>query len=337
MEIEKINKHERLLQKEIHKYISEPSRIFKTINGKRLQIISPGTLNVFEGPDFDDIAVLLDGYLIIGAAEFHKKSSDWNSHRHSEDIKYKNVILHIVLDNDILINENFETLVLSYEDILEVSNLPKIASDNNIFNTEELQNLALHRLLRKTSEAKKLLIQNGLKNTLSELTGNFIARYENKRNRHKYNSERLSKLVENISSSFAYNFLYQLENNLHVNVNDSMITLLKKQLSDEGSHLRRELIINSFLPIALALADDEARINLFVWYWSTTSLNNYGLLTRKFPEIPQNFLWQQQGMLEYIKQFGSQKNVASEMLKEYGFAEILSFYRLGRLPLEIDN
>lgn len=116
-----------------------------------------------------------------------------------------------------------------------------------------------------------------------------------------------------------------------------MIKLLKKPLSDEGAHLRRELIINAIMPIALALADDDARISLFVWYWSTQSLNKYGLLTRKYPEIPQNFLWQQQGLLEYIKQYGTKKNIASEVLKEYGFAEVLSFYRLGRIPLELEN
>lgn len=331
-----LEKHERILQKEIHKYFSEPSRIYKSESGKRLQIISPGTLNLFEGPDLLDIAILLDGFLIIGSAEFHKKSSDWISHNHSTNPNFQNVILHIVFENDVKINQNFETLVLNYSDILELINSKTNNIENNIFNIEELQNFALHRLLRKTSEAKKLLLQFGLKNTLSELTGNYIAKYENKKNRHKYSSETLAQLVENIIQSFAYEFLYKIENNIKININDSIIYLQKYKLSNEGAHLRRELIINSFLPLALALANDEDRINLFVWYWSTTALNKYGLLSRKFPEIPQNFLWQQQGMLEYIRQFGSQKNVVSEVLKEYGFAEILSFYRLGKIPIDFE-
>ncbi|MDT3739316.1 MAG: DUF2851 family protein [Candidatus Kapabacteria bacterium] len=337
MERANFNIRELELQKEIHLYISEPSRIFKTVSDRRLQIISPGRLNVHEGPDFEDIAILLDGYLIIGAAEFHKKSSDWLSHSHSDDFRYKDVILHIVLDNDKTIQSSFETLVLNYPEVTKSNNIKASTDFDTTFSSDELQNLALHRLLRKTSEAKKILLENNLKITLSQMTGNYIDRYERKRNRHKYNAERLAGLVEGITTSYAYEFLSNLENGKSAGLQDSMVTLVKKPLAGEGSHLRRELILNAILPIALAIADDEARISLFVWYWSTPCLNIYGLLTRKFPDIPQNFLWQQQGMLEYIKQFGSQNNVASEVLKEYGFAEILSFYRLGRLPLELEN
>lgn len=324
-----------VIQKEIHFYISEPSRIFKTVSNRRLQIISPGRINVHEGPDLTDIAILLDGYLIIGNAEIHKKSSDWISHQHDDDIKYKNVILHIVLENDAKLSNKFETLVLDYSEIAKTKNKQVFSEKFQTFTSEELQNLALHRLLRKTSEAKTILLKDGLTQTLSQMTGNYIDRYEKRKNRHKYNPEQLADLVAGISNSYALEFLLALERAEDVAVPDAMLRLVKKPLAGEGSHLRRELILNSLLPIALAIADDESRISLFVWYWSTPCLNIYGLLKRKFPDIPQNFLWQQQGMLEYIKEFGNQSNVASEALREYGFAEILSFYRLGRLPLEI--
>lgn len=325
------------IQKEIHFYISEPSRIYKTTSGRRLQIISPGRINTSSGPDLLDIAVLLDGYLIIGDAEIHKKSSDWISHRHDEDMQFKKVILHIVLENDKILSEKFETLVLDYTKIIKKSDLPQYSGDESNFSNEELQNLALHRLLRKTSEAKKVVINQGLNIALSDMTGNYIARYEQKRNRHQYSAEKLAELVEKISNSYAMEFLKILQSGEEIIIQDAMLKLVKKTLAGEGAHLRRELIINSILPIALAIADDEARINLFLWYWSTPCLNTYGLLARKFPDIQQNFLWQQQGMLEFIKQFGSNNNVASEALQEYGFGEILSFYKLGRLPLEIEN
>lgn len=327
---------ETLLQKEIHFYISEPSRIFKTESNRRLQIISPGRINVHEGPDLTDIAILLDGYLIIGAAEIHKKSSDWINHRHDDDIKYKGVILHIVLENDANLSAKFETLVLDYSEVIKIKDNRSSIDKFQVFTSEELQNLALHRLLRKTSEAKTMILNDGLQKTLLQITGNYIDRYEKRKNRHKYNPERLSDLVSGISQSFAYQFLLSLEKGESIEIQDSMLRLVKKPLAGEGAHLRRELILNAILPVALAIADDESRISLFVWYWSTPCLNNYGLLKRKFPDIPQNFLWQQQGMLEYIKQFGMKGNVASEALREYGFAEILSFYRLGRLPLEIE-
>ena len=99
--------------------LSEPSEIRQTASGKRLQILSPGRLNPLEGPDFLDIAILLDGFVVVGDGEFHKKSSDWNIHRHSNDTRYKNVILHIVLEKNIEIRtEKFETLVLSESELL---------------------------------------------------------------------------------------------------------------------------------------------------------------------------------------------------------------------------
>lgn len=330
------NMPETTLQKEIHLFISEPSKIFQTVNGRRLQIISPGRINVHEGPDLMDIAILLDGYLIIGDAEIHKKSSDWISHNHDSDINFKKVILHIVLDNDNQLSNKFETLVLDSKDIAKSKK--NISNENSsFFSLEEVQNLALHRLLRKTSDAKKILISNDLKTTLIQMTGNYIDRYSSKKNRHKYSPNDLSELVSGVSESYAYELLLQIQNGSEVVIQDAMIRLLKKKLAGEGAHLRRELVINSILPIAFALAGDEIRINLFVWYWSTPSLNEYGMLKRKFPDIPQNYLWQQQGMLEYIREYGNQNNVASEALREYGFAEILSFYRLGRLPLEIET
>jgi len=115
-------------------------------------------------------------------------------------------------------------------------------------------------------------------------------------------------------------------------VPDVIQTLIRNKILDEGAHLRRELILNCVLPLSLCLAGEEARISLFLWFWSTPALHPYGLLNRRFKELPQNFLWQQQGMLEYIREHGRKGNVVSEAIKEYGFGEILSFYRLGRSP-----
>jgi hypothetical protein len=91
--------------------------------------------------------------------------------------------------------------------------------------------------------------------------------------------------------------------------------------------------------MAFCVANEEKRIDLFLWYWATPALFAYGLLTRRFPNIPQHFLWQQQGMLEYIKDYGKKPGMVAEKetIKSYGFAEILSFYKVAGLsmhPLE---
>jgi hypothetical protein len=87
--------------------------------------------------------------------------------------------------------------------------------------------------------------------------------------------------------------------------------------------------LNSILPLAICLANEESRIDLFHWYWSTPALHQYGLLTRRFKNLPQNYLWQQQGLLEYLYEYGKKTNVIAELIKDYGFAEILSFYKHG--------
>ena len=47
----------------------------------------------------------LAGQLSLGSIEIHVKSSDWHFHRHSGDIAYNNVILHVVYTDDMDISE----------------------------------------------------------------------------------------------------------------------------------------------------------------------------------------------------------------------------------------
>lgn len=324
--------NELFYQKRVFQLISDPTKVYNTKSGKRLQFLSPGKLSSI-GPDFKDIALLINGYLIIGDCEFHIKSSDWIDHRHELDSKYSDVILHIVLEDIIDIKGNFETLIIS-EDKLEAINTTQTIETNNFTEIEEIQNFALLRLLRKTSNAKKLLNNNSIIDSLQILSQEFITRYEHRRHRPKYTSSKLSEIIDAISNSTIVNYLYDIANNENISVSDIMQSLIKNKIYDEGPHLRRELVLNAVIPLLLALANDNNRINLFVWYWSTPALNNYGILNRKFPNNPQNFLWQQQGMLEYIAEYGNRSNLIAESFREYGFLEVLSFYKNERLPLE---
>lgn len=334
MIIEKL--HEKKLQKVIHRIISEPSIVRTTASGKRIQIVSPGRLNVHEGPDFLSIAMLLEGTLIVGDAEFHKKSSDWFLHSHQLQENYKSVILHIVIENDAPKDFPFEILIINNkevkENLLTFDEEPKRKAD--ILSIEELQDYALIRLLRKASEAQKLLNNLSLENTFLILCKNYLEKYITRRKRPVYTQERLQYILNNITSSKSFHFLKELAENKPIQISERMFSLLKIKLADEGAGLRREIILNCVLPIALCLADTESRISLFLWFWSTPSLVQYGMLNRRFPELPQNFLWQQQGMLEYIREYGGKGSLVAEAMREYGFAEVLSFYKIGKSPLE---
>jgi len=73
----------------------------QTVAGERLQIISPGKLNNNQGPDFTGAQIKIDDTTLIGSIELHLKASQWNEHGHSNDTNYKNVVLHVVFENDV--------------------------------------------------------------------------------------------------------------------------------------------------------------------------------------------------------------------------------------------
>jgi len=329
--------NERHLQKAVHHLLSDPSVVRNTISGKRLQILSPGRINLDEGPDFLDVAMLLQGDVIIGDAEFHFKSSQWLDHSHHTNSNFKSVILHICTESNYPpLDEKLETLILN-KDTIETKFIElesKNKSEIDLKSLEDLQHYALLRLLRKTSEAKMLLNEKGLKETLFGLFCAFINRYNSRRRRPVYNKEDFLGIISNLPETQIYEFLKELEDGYEVPIPDRMQFLLKAQIASEGASFRRELILNCVLPVAMCLANDESRISLFLWFWSTPALSKYGLLNRKFQNIPQNFLWQQQGMLEYIKDYGKKANVISDVIKDYGFPQVLSFYKLGRSPFQ---
>ncbi|TAL68251.1 MAG: DUF2851 family protein [Bacteroidetes bacterium] len=324
---------EKKLQTGVHHILSDPSKIYTTLSGKRLQVLSPGRLNVHEGPDFLDIALLLRGNVIVGDAEFHAKSSEWNQHNHSDDENYKSVVLHIVNENDLKLSFPFETLIMKSDEVRKAS-VDSIYEINapDIFSIEELQQFALIRLLRKTSDAKKYVNQYGLDSGFQMIASEFLNKYFNRRKRPVYTSDRLEQLLQSLTTSHVFEILKKLSEGSELHIPDMMQQLLKTKITDEGAHLRRELVFNSVLPLALSLANEESRINLFLWYWSTPALHSYGILKRRFKDFPQNFIWQQQGMLEYIRNYGSKTIVISDVIKDYGFAEVLDFYYLGGSP-----
>jgi hypothetical protein len=69
--------------------------------GEALQIISPGELNVDQGPDFRNARVRIGGVLFQGPVELHVNASDWLRHAHDGDVHYRSVVLHVVWENDL--------------------------------------------------------------------------------------------------------------------------------------------------------------------------------------------------------------------------------------------
>jgi len=327
--LENVKENEVQIQKKVHQYLSDPSKIYQTVSGKRLQVLSLGKINRLPGPDYRDIALLIDGNIIIGDAEFHKKSSEWIIHNHNNDKAYNNVILHIVFENDKLF-DRFETFIAPRDEILSQELLSSSTIDFD--SIEEVQHFALYRLLRKSAEAQRLLKVKSLDETLKETLRYFLERYTSRRRRPIYSTDSLADLIEVLPGSYQYDFLESLQEGDSSYIPDKMFLLLKNKISTEGAHLRREIILNCILPIAICLANETARIGLLFWFWSTPALNSYGKLFDRFPRIPQNYLWQQQGMLELMKMHGNKAKIDTDVIDKFGFNEILSFYKIGRVP-----
>jgi hypothetical protein len=82
-----------------------------TAEGEVVEVVTTGYRNTDSGPDFLEAKIQISDKLWAGHVEIHMKSSDWNRHGHQTDKAYKNVILHVVYENDTQVN-NIPTLEL---------------------------------------------------------------------------------------------------------------------------------------------------------------------------------------------------------------------------------
>ena len=69
-------------------------------DGDLVQIIYPGAYNSNQGPDFKEAKIKINNILWSGNVELHINSSHWNTHHHSDDSNYNNIILHVVWNHD---------------------------------------------------------------------------------------------------------------------------------------------------------------------------------------------------------------------------------------------
>ena len=100
---------ERLLQY-IWQFQHFNARNLQTTLGEPLQILSCGSLNTNQGPDFINAKIKIDTTIWAGNIEIHIKSSDWVLHHHSDDNNYRNIILHVVWQDDMVEKLPFPTI-----------------------------------------------------------------------------------------------------------------------------------------------------------------------------------------------------------------------------------
>lgn len=74
-----------------------------TTENQRVDILDTGEYNTHSGPDFLHARLKIGDMLWIGNVEMHLRASEWIAHGHHEDKAYNNVILHVVYEEDAVI------------------------------------------------------------------------------------------------------------------------------------------------------------------------------------------------------------------------------------------
>jgi hypothetical protein len=88
------------------------NRNLVTNRAEAMQVIFPGTSNSNQGPDFLNAKIRTGNTIWAGNIEIHVKASEWDAHQHSNDDNYRNIILHVVWQNDLADKLPFPTLEL---------------------------------------------------------------------------------------------------------------------------------------------------------------------------------------------------------------------------------
>lgn len=84
----------------IWRYQRFDQRNLHTTDGESIQLLRRGDYNHHAGPDFTDARIRIGDTLWVGNIEIHCRSAEWYQHQHDQDPAYRNVILHVVLDED---------------------------------------------------------------------------------------------------------------------------------------------------------------------------------------------------------------------------------------------
>jgi len=147
----------------------------QTTTGELVQLIFPGNFNSNQGPDFSDAKIKIGKTIWAGSVELHLKVSDWKKHNHQGDKNYKNVILHVVWENDnppvqnsipvIELHDRVPKILLTrYEELMNSQGF--IPCEKNIATVRDItwkawkERLVIERLLRKSKIAESLLTRN---------------------------------------------------------------------------------------------------------------------------------------------------------------------------------
>jgi len=145
-----------------------------TTAGENIYIIFPGQFNTNQGPDFSNAKIKIGDTTWAGTVELHLQTSDWDRHKHQTDKNYRNVILHVVWEDDakeantipvLQLKERVSKLLLNrYEELMNSTAF--IPCEKNIHFMPDIvwtawkERLMAERLISKAKLVENYLQQN---------------------------------------------------------------------------------------------------------------------------------------------------------------------------------
>ncbi|MCI0706441.1 MAG: DUF2851 family protein [Ignavibacteriae bacterium] len=93
------NIHERFLRHIWSQQYLKQSEL-RTADGKPVEVLSVGAINLDGGPDFHNAKIKIGKTTYAGDVEIHRTAFEWLQHHHEQDPRYNKVILHVVLEGD---------------------------------------------------------------------------------------------------------------------------------------------------------------------------------------------------------------------------------------------
>lgn len=320
--------NEKHLQRLIRRALRDSLTEWRTTSGALLSVLSVGEWNHNEGPDFLNMALQVEGKIIVGHGEVHWRSSDWEQHNHDAQPLYRGLALHIVLhDNRASTPFARYTLVMPEKILLEnMASEPDSSQsmtqnnfDGALCDYAELRDYATQRFLRKAQYASAVLAMYDLRAAFIRLLDDFVQRRLGKKHLPK-GIKSIALAVQNPEHPAIAPFLDSVHTLAVTDGHGTTMQFAKLlETAECGRGTASEILVNIVLPLAYAhceiLQQTKAAQSLLRSFWQIPAANQYAHLKRKFLQIPQQYVWQQQGLLEYEAETGAPAKRSRERIQ----------------------
>jgi hypothetical protein len=150
-----------------------------TTAGEPMSVEKQGLPNTDQGPDFYEARIRIGNTVWAGDVELHIRSSDWYRHAHETDIRYRQVILHVVWEEDRPVYDAFhnripalelqplvpQLMIEKYSQLMaSITSIPCrsfLPAMDRLHWQAWLERLAVERLERKTADVLQILHSAG--------------------------------------------------------------------------------------------------------------------------------------------------------------------------------